>query len=399
MKTCDVLIIGGGLAGLCTAIECEKRGIDYLLIERRPYWGGISATWKWDGFTLDFGPHIFSAGATDEAKEWFKQYVPDVYERPRNDVIRVGDTEYPYPIQSRRSLADWISCDYEGEVTSYRHFVLKHFGRRLHDEFFSPWNEKEYDTNLASLDYEMLGGRSPDPDAPQASYLYPKVGGMAQLMNRLTDSVPVRNVRRSRWVEHIQTDRRIAILCDGERIAWKSVVWCAPLTALRGVVHDAPTDWRFDLLHYQNLALAHVFTDRRLPIEALAVYIPHPAAPFHRFGVPRILSEANVPEGRDCLQCEVSFRGGTFCDLSAIEQRTVQALRHLGYLGDEPVRVWTRVIDRAYPVPMLGTARCVQRIRDGLLERGITLCGRAAEWRHVNMWPVVKRARKVAESI
>lgn len=41
---CDVLVIGSGAAGFATAITARKLGLDVLLVEKAPYFGGTSAT-------------------------------------------------------------------------------------------------------------------------------------------------------------------------------------------------------------------------------------------------------------------------------------------------------------------------------------------------------------------
>lgn len=40
MKTVPVVIVCGGLSGLCAAFLLEKRGIDYVLLEARDTLGG-----------------------------------------------------------------------------------------------------------------------------------------------------------------------------------------------------------------------------------------------------------------------------------------------------------------------------------------------------------------------
>ena len=55
----DVLIIGGGLAGLSCATGLEKAGISYLLLEAADDIGGRVRTDQMDGFLLDRGFQVF----------------------------------------------------------------------------------------------------------------------------------------------------------------------------------------------------------------------------------------------------------------------------------------------------------------------------------------------------
>jgi len=41
--TCDVLVVGSGAGGLATAITARKNGLDVLVIEKEPYFGGTTA--------------------------------------------------------------------------------------------------------------------------------------------------------------------------------------------------------------------------------------------------------------------------------------------------------------------------------------------------------------------
>src|ERR1700761_2345843 len=40
---CDVLVMGSGAAGLATAITARKRGLDVVVIEKEPVFGGTTA--------------------------------------------------------------------------------------------------------------------------------------------------------------------------------------------------------------------------------------------------------------------------------------------------------------------------------------------------------------------
>jgi len=52
----DVLIVGGGIAGLTTAYELTKRGVAFSLLEASPRLGGVILSEQVEGLTIDAGP-------------------------------------------------------------------------------------------------------------------------------------------------------------------------------------------------------------------------------------------------------------------------------------------------------------------------------------------------------
>ena len=52
----DVIIVGGGIAGLATAYELHRRGVSFTVLERGPRPGGVILSEEVDGFTIDAGP-------------------------------------------------------------------------------------------------------------------------------------------------------------------------------------------------------------------------------------------------------------------------------------------------------------------------------------------------------
>src|ERR1700749_1523334 len=64
----DVIIVGGGFAGVTAARECALRGRSVLLLEGRDRLGGRTWSAEWEGTRIEYGgawvhwhqPHTFS---------------------------------------------------------------------------------------------------------------------------------------------------------------------------------------------------------------------------------------------------------------------------------------------------------------------------------------------------
>ncbi|RLC35610.1 MAG: pyridine nucleotide-disulfide oxidoreductase, partial [Candidatus Nealsonbacteria bacterium] len=76
MQEKEVIIIGGGAAGLAAAVACKQKGIeDLLIIERGDYLGGILQQCIHDGFGLEKF-HTSLAGP-----EYAQRYIDQVKEK------------------------------------------------------------------------------------------------------------------------------------------------------------------------------------------------------------------------------------------------------------------------------------------------------------------------------
>ena len=70
-----VLILGGGLAGLTCALELERRGVEYTLLEASDRVGGRVASDELDGFILDRGFQVLLTGYPELRRIWNYQHL------------------------------------------------------------------------------------------------------------------------------------------------------------------------------------------------------------------------------------------------------------------------------------------------------------------------------------
>ena len=67
-------ILGAGPIGLVCGWKLAENGYDVSIYERNNYVGGMCASWQWNDFTLDVGPHIFHTPDKKMAEFWDREF-------------------------------------------------------------------------------------------------------------------------------------------------------------------------------------------------------------------------------------------------------------------------------------------------------------------------------------
>ncbi len=86
MNASHAVVIGGGFAGLSTAINLAHKGISVTLLEKNDHVGGRARIWESKGFTFDMGPSWY--WMPDVFEDFFGRFgkkVSDYYELHRLD--------------------------------------------------------------------------------------------------------------------------------------------------------------------------------------------------------------------------------------------------------------------------------------------------------------------------
>lgn len=152
----DILILGSGFAGLGTAVEAQRLGLDSLVLESEATAGGLARGISISGFHFDrFGPKII---IEREASQDLVELL-DVNVRPHvlyEQVYLSGRGLYSFPIQRHlveldpveraKILQDVFSSEgsLDGhEPASYEEWLLASFGRRLCELVLFPYEEKK----------------------------------------------------------------------------------------------------------------------------------------------------------------------------------------------------------------------------------------------------------------
>src|SRR5579863_1993067 len=175
LKKINVAVIGAGPAGMTSAYELVKSGVNVDLYEASPFVGGMARSIELWGQTVDIGPHRFFSSDTRVNKLWL-EVVGDDYEMV-NRLTRIffRGKFYNYPIKAFNALRNLGIFEATLCVGSYaiqrlkpnrnelgetfESWVTARFGARLYRYFFKAYSEKLWGIPTNELDADFASQR------------------------------------------------------------------------------------------------------------------------------------------------------------------------------------------------------------------------------------------------
>lgn len=153
----DLVVLGGGPAGLTAAIEAINLGKSVLVLEKSHEVGGISKTVQIDGWRFDLGGHRFFTKVPRVTDFWNRILGPeDFLKRPRLSRIYYRGKFFDYPLKPLNALLglgliETCRCIYSfilakmfppKDQSNFEGWVIARFGKRLYEIFFKTYTEK-----------------------------------------------------------------------------------------------------------------------------------------------------------------------------------------------------------------------------------------------------------------
>jgi len=178
----NVIVIGGGPAGLTAAYELIKAGIKPIVLELGSRVGGIARTEVFDGYRMDIGGHRFFTKVPEVEAFWYEVLGEDFLTRPRLSRIYYNRQFILYPLRFGDALSKlgvWQSflvlMSYlHAKILPYRYentfeeWVSNRFGRRLYRIFFKTYTEKVWGIPCNQLSAQWAAQRIQNLSLPRA---------------------------------------------------------------------------------------------------------------------------------------------------------------------------------------------------------------------------------------
>jgi GT2 family glycosyltransferase/protoporphyrinogen oxidase len=205
----QVAILGAGVAGLSTGWLLQQHGIDFVILEKQSYIGGLARSFEWHGFNCDFAAHrLFT---TNEAVlQQLLNLVPmgrhvrrsriflrDHWMRDPLDVIELGAN---LSVNEKAKVVwSYLTRPKRWADDNFQNFVIRRYGKSLYGYFFKPYTEKLFGIpgDEISVLWAQQKVRLANPldnlrentKTKFQYFYYPIRGGYGAIVNRLNDEI------------------------------------------------------------------------------------------------------------------------------------------------------------------------------------------------------------------
>ncbi|WP_405386860.1 hydroxysqualene dehydroxylase HpnE [Streptomyces sp. NBC_01102] len=308
-RSSRAMVVGGGLAGVTTALRLADAGLDVTLLEGRPRLGGLAFSFRRGELSVDNGQHVFLRCCT--GYRWFLDRVGGTHLAPLQErldvpVLDVGRARGPRLGRLRRTGLP-VPLHLAGGLAAYPHLSLAEkagvaraalaLGRldpadpALDGVDFATWlrrhgqsqrtvealwdlvgvatlNATAPNASMALAAMVFKTGLLSDPGAADIGWAAVPLGELHDTLARKSlESAGVRLHTRTRVASLTRTeDGRWAVGTDGERFEADTVVLAVPQGEAHGLLPDGAIDNPGRLLDLTDSPIlnVHVVYDRKV---------------------------------------------------------------------------------------------------------------------------------------
>ncbi|MCC6956971.1 MAG: glycosyltransferase [Anaerolineales bacterium] len=409
-----VAILGAGIAGLSSGWLLKQNNLDFIILEKQPYIGGLARSFEWHGFNCDFAAHrLFT---TDEViLQKLLSLVPMgrhirrsqiyLYGNWMSDPLDTIELVSRLPVRDKFGIIwDYLTRPKHLEETNFENFVLKRYGKSLYRIFFQPYTEKLF--GITGDEISVLWARqkvrlaSPMDHFKENSktkfqyFYYPIRGGYGTISQKLYHDIE-EHVKLEALVTELEIDQNkisaIRYVQDGveyhEPVDF--VISSLPLSlTCRMLGHNLQ-------LGFQKVDAVYLLINRPLVSDNHWFYFTDSDVCVNRLVEFKNMSSVDTPEDRSVICAEVTQHH------QDVAQKVVEDLTRIGLVKKDEVLDTLVVRENfAYPVYNQEYDVVLKEAQD-IIRRyeNLYLVGRNAEFRHREVDDNFAAAIEVTNSI
>ncbi len=447
MASGRVGVIGAGPAGLAAAHRLSKAGHNTTILEAESVPGGLSASYRVDGFAWDFGGHRLLTADPEVMALAADLIGGDLRRCLRLSKVLFQGRFWSQPLEMSNAIksvrpqlallaiAGYLAATLRrrrGPCISFEDWVVSHFGRPLYEVFFGPYTRKVWgiDPSLIAPEWAprriMVGGllslfkamvirEDKRPAVTARHYFYPRLGS-GQLYEALADRCQAAGsvlLYGRRCVSVAASPDQVFVEAETargrEEHVFDTLVNTAPLPDLIRSLRPLPPPDVLESaasLTYRGIVFLFIRLGRSVVLGWDALYVPEPDYLFFRVEEPACWSRDLAPQGKTSLCLEIAADPGdpAWCmEDGSLLKRCLEDLTRMGVvitareiLGYDVVRQ-----RHVYPVQRVDTerprTRCLQYL--GTLSSRVLSIGRQGAFRYLNMDEAIQAGWRAADQI
>ncbi len=408
----NIAVLGSGMAGLGAARRLREEGVDAVVFDKRPNFGGHTSSHVWAGFTFDEGPHV-SFTRDERIQGLLAGNVGGEFE-----TIHAKMTNYwkghwiKHPAQVNlhglptdlvvEIVKDFVAAHQEppGEFKNYQEFLYASFGKTFAETFPMEYALKYHTTSADNMSTDWLGPRfyrpsldevlrgALEPNTAHAHYVdyfrYPTRGGFMAYLPGFAEGT---DIQTHHEVTSVDPKARRLQFANGTHIDYEHLISSLPLKVLIPRIQGVPSDVidATERLACSEVVLVNVAVRRADLLDAHWSYYYDRDIFFTRLHMPHLLSPNNAPPGCGSIQAECyyssKYRPLDRSPEDCIEP-VVRDLRKCGILRENDEIVFTNAmhIPFANIIFDLDRAEAVETVHGYLRDIDIHPCGRYGDW-------------------
>jgi protoporphyrinogen oxidase len=443
----DVVILGGGLAGLSCGCRISDIGKKPAIIEKEKEVGGLCRSFKKDGFIFDLGGHRFlpkNEKLRDFVAELFSKEELKIGKRTSHIYLQGKFLNYPpyFPnILKKLGLKTSFHCLAEGLFLPIKQKVIKkdevslqdwihhRFGKTLFSIYFGPYSKKLWGMEPSKISKDWAPQRIPVSSVRKAllslikhkkegryarNFLYP-TGGIGEIPSRMGKKIR-------------ENGGQVLVNCEVQKISEKqggylintinsageakeffsnNLVSTIPLPEFIKLFYPSPPPEILDAaesLKYRSIRFMNIMIDLPRITENTWLYIPEKEFIFFRIQEFPNWDRRNAPKDQTSLTLEIACDKGDPVWVMEDKELLDICLKDLNKIGidikNKILDYFSTYAEHSYPVYSLDY-RIHQEKMFCFLESkvNLALCGRQGYFTYINMDKVMESGFEVADSL
>ncbi len=401
----EVLVLGGGVAGISAAWHADRAGREAVIFEAKQRWGGLLDHFHVDGFRFDNAVHF--AFSNNEPYKKILAMTDCISHRPRPYNYEQGcwlkhpvqNNLYPLPAEEKvKAILGFIERPDQTEDPNYRQWLEQQFGKVISERFPARYTEKYWTVPSEQMGTEWIGNRLYRPSLEEVLFgamtdqtpptyylpemLYPRRGGFRTLMDPLREGLDLRTGKKAVCIDPV---KRYVECSDGTKEYYHLLASSVALPDLVKMLAGVPTAVQeaAETLWATSIALVSLGFSSPKAGEHLWFYIYDQDIYPSRVHAPYRKSPDNAPHGCSSLQFEIYFSRYKPLQLEgdALVEHVITAVEKMGLASrSDIVAVDYRILPYANVVFDRGMIERRDFVLNHVRNCGILPIGRFGEW-------------------